>query len=101
MLGYNTELAEVHINRFPGRLRKLYAPHAGSKIKGVVRQNGDNLISAWIELTEKVTYPQEEYLVCYGRRQVEDMLNPTGEKLIDDVLIEYHDSETFLKATAT
>lgn len=36
-LGYNTELTEVHINRFPGRLRKLYAPHVGSKIKGVVR----------------------------------------------------------------
>ena len=66
-LGYNTELTEVHINRFPGRLRKLYAPHVGSKIKGVVRQNGDDPISGWIELTEKVVYPQDKYMVCYGR----------------------------------
>lgn len=66
-LGYNTELAEVHIDCFPGRLRKLYAPHVGSKIKGVVRQNGDDPISGWIESTEKVVYPQDEYMVCYGR----------------------------------
>ena len=52
---------------FPVRLRKLYAPHVGSKIKGVVRQNGDDPISGWIELTEKVVYPQDEYMVCYGR----------------------------------
>ena len=32
-------------------------------------------------------------MVCYGRRQIEDMLDPEGEKLIDDILIEYHDSE--------
>ena len=54
-LGYNTELTE------------LYAPHVGSKIKGVVRQNGDDPISGWIELTEKVVYPQDKYMVCYGR----------------------------------
>ena len=60
-LGYTPNSTEVHINRFPGRLRKLYAPHVGSKIKGVVRQNGDDPISGWIELTEKVVYPQDEY----------------------------------------
>ena len=37
----------MHIDCFPGRLRKLYAPHVGSKIKGVVRQNGDDPISDW------------------------------------------------------
>lgn len=57
----------MHIDCFPGRLRKLYAPHVGSKIKGVVRQNGDDPISGWIESTEKVVYPQDEYMVCYGR----------------------------------
>lgn len=44
-LGYNTELTEVHINRFPGRLRKLYAPHVGSKIK------------AWYARTETIRFP--------------------------------------------
>ena len=93
MLGYNTELAEVHINRFPGRLRKLYAPHIGSKIKGVVRTCGEVVMSGWIELTEEVdAYPEEEYLTCFGRRHVEDMMNP-DQLLIDDVLLEYHDSE--------
>ena len=53
-LGYNTELTEVHINRFPGRLRKLYAPHVGSKIKGVVgerRVRGEVAAEAAVDCT--------------------------------------------------
>ncbi len=66
-LGYNTELTEVHINRFPDACASCTHPNVGSKIKGVVRQNGDDPISGWIELTEKVVYPQDKYMVCYGR----------------------------------
>lgn len=93
MLGYKCELAEVHINKFPGTMRELYAPRIGSKVKGVVRQHGETIVSAWIDIKEEIpAFPWEEYLVVYGRRKVEDMINP-NVPLIDDVLLEYHDSE--------
>ena len=44
-LGYNTELAEVHIDCFPGRLRKLYAPTSAARSR------------AWYARTETIRFP--------------------------------------------
>lgn len=93
VLGYPTELAEVHVTRFPGSMYPFYQPGIGKKVKGVMRQDGVELVSAWMEITGTTdTPPWEEYLSVFGRRQVEDLLNPSVP-LIDDVLYEFHDDE--------
>lgn len=94
VLGYPTELAEVHVTRFPGSMYGFYQPGIGKKVKGVLRQDGIELVSAWMELEGVTdTPPWEEYLTVFGRRKVEDLLNPEVP-LVDDVLYEFHDDET-------
>lgn len=97
VLGYNTELAEVHLTRFPGGMRTFYQPEPGKKVKGVLRLGGQELASAWMELEGEASGPPwPEFLKVFGRRKVEDLLDPEVP-LINDVLLEYHDEETLGK----
>lgn len=93
VLGYPTELAEVHVTRFPGAMAKFYQPGIGKKVKGVLRQGGIELASAWLELEEECPgFPWPEYLTVFAHRQVEDLLDP-HTPLVDQVLYEQHDQE--------
>lgn len=91
MMGYNVSYEDIQMNKFPGSVRELYPIIPGRKVKGVVRQLSDVLVSAWVELKEEIDdYPWPEHLDIFGRRKVEDMINPQVP-LIEDVLIERHE----------
>lgn len=92
-MGYDSELADVRLTRFPAELREFVAPGAGTVVQGETTADGETRMRGEARLeTDDTGHPWPFALTVFGRRRLADPAADGDGLLVDDVTTETHAS---------